>query len=180
MNSRDRNLWDTKLFNGHFFSGLFGVVSTSSLVHILSLIDFPLPRRRGQFLCPVKQSLYELLSWSSDSVVIDKCQQVSYKPSSLLFGMLNTKEGKNSLAVNFCSSERGLLWLGSQLVLFHPGFALRSRFSSYRKTFAAKARLGNPWQLYQPVHIKRNSPCTAILRSSTKSLRFTLCCKSVP
>ena len=129
---------------------------------------------------PGEAKSLELLSWSSDSVIIDKSQQVSYKPSSLLFGMLNTKEGKNALAVTFCSSERGLLWLGSQLVLFHPSFALRSRFSSYRKTFAANARLGNPWRLYQPVHIKLNSPCTAILRSATNSLRFTLCCKSVP
>ena len=29
----------------------------------------------------------------SDSLVTDKCQQVSHKPSSFLFGMLDTKEG---------------------------------------------------------------------------------------
>ena len=120
-------------------------MSTSSLVHIQSLIDFTLPRRRGQFMCTVKQSFYELLSCSSDSVVIDKCQQVSCKPSSLLLGMLNTKEGKNALAVNFCSSGRGLLWLGSRLVLFRRSFALRSRFSSYRKAFAAKGPIGGTY-----------------------------------
>ena len=37
----------------------------------------------------------------SDSLVIGKCHQVSHKPSSLLFGMLDTKEGKNVVAVDF-------------------------------------------------------------------------------
>ena len=46
------------------------------------------------------------------ALVIDKCPQVSHKPSSFLFGMLDTKEGKNVVTVDFCSSGLGLWWLG--------------------------------------------------------------------
>ena len=46
------------------------------------------------------------------ALVIDKCQQVSHKPSLFLFGMLDSKEEKNVVAVDFCSSGRGLWWLG--------------------------------------------------------------------
>ena len=57
----------------------------------------------------------------SDSLVIDKCQQVSHKPSSFLFGMLDSKEGKNVVAVDFCSSGRGLWWLGRSVGVVSSG-----------------------------------------------------------
>ena len=87
VNSIVRNLWDTKLCNGNFFSGLFGVVSTSSLVRILSLIDLTLPTEKTRTIYVHGEAKFfmsfvpEDCLRGSDSLVIDKCQQVPHKPS---------------------------------------------------------------------------------------------------
>lgn len=46
---------------------------------------------------------------------------MTHKASSFLFGMLDTKQGKNVVAGNFCSSGRGLWWLGRSVVVVSSG-----------------------------------------------------------
>ena len=42
---------------------------------------------------------------------------MTHKASSFLFAILDTKQGKNVVAGNFCNSGRGVWWLGRSVVV---------------------------------------------------------------